>query len=871
MRPAIVELRELSKKDVLQLTEVLSRRPDYGIARPSNRWLNGQKEKVDGLPKTLLNTKNRLQRFGIDMLTKLDKHQEDEDKVLPPRAILCHAHERLNQFLIREIFLALTSEVSGDYMSALREWPGKNPAISAFLTRLDSIHAFWVSRKVFEDLFGTSPHDDRFVRIESSCEACILAAIGANGQILADLFAWVKVRMDDVKNFNRDAKRVGNGREDDNEVEVRGRAESVAAELVQIWPSISKLSADKQKAARKGKGTYRQMLRTKGDDSDHVTEARGADRGFNIRLPQTNLESAALQRNMAELHNVSDAASVYRDGTVVDVRGMYTDSVIADFQRLGLDLQNRAGQDTARTGAPASPADASVNRSAAEGQPAAPNTQHHASRNNDDRNEQDDTYQHEYDERDYAEEAASVLKVQSWYQQQAFSTTKTNLGNLDTESVHPAFATNRSALPEALDIRRDKRAESYQPARKGWEQPVREAEPEILHPNADARSEWEDASVYTTADAFESVNLAGQPPMPQIPSRYTDSQRGRSDLPHVDTTSSVPGLSSVPSLSPDRGSNRTFSPHSSSRGGREDPFEYDEQQQRPPPQPPMPGPADFASRPPERPPQTKADRRKYLFHDDESVAASHLTMTNKKYLRQNKGKIKEVPVEVNPFVRKESKRVKRDGEMMSPISPRFAGTGGGISGGGPPRPQYEGYAALNREAEERARRAHDEPMSPRSGGNRSNTSSNARPRYEGYAALNREAEERARRTANRNDDAPLSPRSGGSRSNTAANERPRHEGYAALNREAEERAARDAARSRGQVYPYSPNVDTPPTPRFGSPRMMDQGRGGRNWGDNASEVRPIDSASNVAWRKDSQATTTLGDFIDSHRNHDRRR
>ncbi|ETS79933.1 hypothetical protein PFICI_07462 [Pestalotiopsis fici W106-1] len=846
----VVQLRELRPDACRELAGVLCRRPDYGIARPSARWLSRQEEKIEALPKVLLNP-GKLKRKWFESISKLENRLGEylpesipnTGRVVPPSAVLCPSHERLNCYLIRNIFFAVTKEVSGDYMDALRECPGKNPAVSAFLTRIDSLHAFWVDREVFQKMFGASPHDDRFVRIESNCEACILAAIGANGQILADLYGWLKVRRKHVRDFNRAAKSNGTKREEPvylhrlvrlwiehlkkaDRDEVRRRGGDISAELIRIWPSVKRDYKKKKKAAGKANGDTYQEIRTNKDGSKKIVQVRGQDHGFNIRLPRTNVESAALQRNMAGLHHVSDARSVYRDGTVIDDEGMYTDSVIADFQRLGIDLQDRAGQANARPGAPASQRDGFANRFAGEVPPPLPND--YLARmedDDDDDDKEDETYQHEYDERDYAEEAASVLKVQNWYQQQAFNATKTNLSSLDAGSIHPAFATNRSALPEALDIRKDQRVESYQPARKGWQKPERDIDEPVLHsPGADARSEWEDASVYTTADAFESVNLAGAPPMPQIPSQYRYDQRSRRDLPPIDTNSSVPGLSSIPDLYPDRGSSQAFSPQSS-RGPREDPFEYDGRKR-----PSGPDPEPF-SRPPPRPPQTKADRRKYLFHDDDSVAASHLTITNKKYLRQNKGRIKEVPVEANPFVRKESKRVKRDDggdvEMTSPMSPHSRG--GSSRGGG-----YD----------------------------------DGRPRYEGYAALNREAEERARRAAsNRYDDEPVRPRSGGSRSNTTYSTGPRYEGYAALNREAEERSARDT-RSRDHVYPYSPDTDTPPTSRLGSPRT-DQGRGG--WGDDASEIRPIDSASNMAWRKDSHATTTLGDFIDSHRSHERRR
>ncbi|KAK9795627.1 hypothetical protein SCARD494_04598 [Seiridium cardinale] len=782
MRPAVVQLRDLSQDDIREITRLLSRRPDYGIARPSARWLSRQEEKIEELPRILLTSKNMIHRLAISLVWKHDKRQKDANKLLPPSAILCHSHERLNPFLIRSIFLAFINEVSGDHMSALRVWPGKNPRVAAFLTRVDSLHAFWTSKEAFQALFGTAPHDDRYVRITNNCEACILAAIGANGRILADIYGWLTVRRDDNKKFNEEARARGETRrkrgiyllrmidawikhlkpEDGNDV--RRRGDEIAAELRHIWVPINKVRSEIMTQRRIERVNDREIRPSK-DGRAQMIEAHGRSLGFGIPLPRTDLEAAALQRNMAGLHKNLDNLSVYREDTVINGdQGRHSEEIFPNFQQQGPRLQEPPGELYRRPGAPGpyrtsgllsaeQPRESSVDRPAAK---ASSPYQHQI--DEDELYEKDETYQHEYDERDYFAEKESVNKVQSWYAMQAMNATKTNLNNLDRESIHPALQrpmTSTSAVPPPLHLRNGERVVSYQPARAEWEDlggDNLDEQPD----NSDAQSVWTDKSVYTTADAFDAVNLSSPPPIPEIPAPFRADYNIRDRTPTVSTP--------LPNLSPDQGNGRTFAAKPSHRtnSSRRDDHSASQSPHH-----------DAFTRPPPRPPQTKAGRRKYLFHDDDSDTASHLTQTNKKYLRQYKGKIKEVPPEANPFVRQDSKRLKRpaerDEEEISPTS-RSKGQ----------QDKFEGYAALNREAEERTRHP---------------------AKYQAYAQHN---------------NAPPTPRA------TRQNHGPSNQ---------------------------SANIQE------------------AQWGNsNDEDIRPLDSASNIAWkRRASDNVTTWGGFINQSR------
>ncbi|KAI1158920.1 hypothetical protein F5B18DRAFT_61413 [Nemania serpens] len=183
-------IRDLSDEHIVQITTLLARRPEYGIAIPSRRWLQRQEEKISHLPKEL-SRPSTWKRIAIKIAETIDPNSVD------PRAILCTTHSTLNPFVIRKLFIALAYEVTV-HTDPLRSWQGRvsSPELSAFVGRLDSITALWTEPQLFNEVYGLTPFEGSRVFVQSQCEACCLAAVGASGQALADLRAALIDRME---------------------------------------------------------------------------------------------------------------------------------------------------------------------------------------------------------------------------------------------------------------------------------------------------------------------------------------------------------------------------------------------------------------------------------------------------------------------------------------------------------------------------------------------------------------------------------------------------------------------------------------------------------------------------------------------------
>lgn len=62
-----------------------------------------------------------------------------------------------------------------------------NPEVRAWLQRLRTLNSLWLSPDLYRTFSRSTPGDKRFERVESGCEACILAAVGGNVQAILDL------------------------------------------------------------------------------------------------------------------------------------------------------------------------------------------------------------------------------------------------------------------------------------------------------------------------------------------------------------------------------------------------------------------------------------------------------------------------------------------------------------------------------------------------------------------------------------------------------------------------------------------------------------------------------------------------------------
>lgn len=173
MRPPHL-LRNLKLKNVQKLAELLSLPPMLQPTDPS--WLRAQKSLIDKISLKLLKPDALLLRLAMHL------------PGTPPKAILCKTHKPLNPYLIHDIFLLVTAEVTTQ-LSTLTSAAELPESIRVFVKRLQSINSLWVSAEAYRVSFQAMPDEERYERIEGDCEACILARIGGSEQMVCGLRA----------------------------------------------------------------------------------------------------------------------------------------------------------------------------------------------------------------------------------------------------------------------------------------------------------------------------------------------------------------------------------------------------------------------------------------------------------------------------------------------------------------------------------------------------------------------------------------------------------------------------------------------------------------------------------------------------------
>lgn len=182
------------------LTNLLALPPQSGTALPSRRWLSSQSHAVPSLPKPVLRPSNLFERLAV----KLSESYAPE--ALPAAAELCSAHRGLHPWVVRGLFGLLAGEVTvrcdrlRRYVSENAEGEEKGgerlEVVKRVLGVLSSVNALWLEEEHFATLFGEQAGPWRKLRrVESGCEACILAAVGARGEVLAALRANLLARM----------------------------------------------------------------------------------------------------------------------------------------------------------------------------------------------------------------------------------------------------------------------------------------------------------------------------------------------------------------------------------------------------------------------------------------------------------------------------------------------------------------------------------------------------------------------------------------------------------------------------------------------------------------------------------------------------
>ncbi|GAP89774.1 hypothetical protein SAMD00023353_3600710 [Rosellinia necatrix] len=497
-------IEDLTDDQVGRITKLLARRPEYGISIPTRKWLQRQEEKIESLPKALLRP-SVLRRIAMKIVDSIDPN------IVDPQAILCKTHSNLNPFLVRRLFIAIAYEVTV-YTDTLRSWPGRSWAfeLSAFVGRLDSIAALWTEPELFQTIYGQAPFDSHHIFVQSSCEACCVAAIGANGRALADLRASLVDRIE-----RRKAKASGKeprlyrvveawidqlrkgGEEKNRADECRKMSEATLVELRRVRPNLQAWRINLKKTQSELRAAQRpvftQLKRTSSGAQITPLSTAGHHRRTRNGIPiaLTDVERAEEHRRAAAMAGDS-SESVYRPESVDGVSE--------------LNFRQQNAKDPILLGTPTGVGGRPVN-------PEPPRTsglsdelprQSFLNRFGSELPLADDNAGANQRENDVDPMEVSRAKVQQWWTNR-LSHVQVDLDKGDAKParsmVHPAFRPQdgmlaKSAIPAPLDLK------------KGGH-------------SAATSAVWTDCSVYTLdPDATQQPVADNAPPVPRIPSAF---------------------------------------------------------------------------------------------------------------------------------------------------------------------------------------------------------------------------------------------------------------------------------------------------------------------------------------------------------------
>ncbi|KAH9223165.1 hypothetical protein DL95DRAFT_498134 [Leptodontidium sp. 2 PMI_412] len=169
--PPISLIEDLRMKDTEKLTQLLVLSP---LTDPHPVWLQEQADFIRTLPPKLKRPKTLFPRLTMAIPFRTQG------------AHLCPAHKSLNPYLIRRIFLQVSAECT-TRLTRLAENRFLPTNIAIHVKTLQMANSLWMSPDLYRVTFQCQPEDKRFDRIASDCEACILATVGGNIQILKEL------------------------------------------------------------------------------------------------------------------------------------------------------------------------------------------------------------------------------------------------------------------------------------------------------------------------------------------------------------------------------------------------------------------------------------------------------------------------------------------------------------------------------------------------------------------------------------------------------------------------------------------------------------------------------------------------------------
>ncbi|KAK0389215.1 hypothetical protein NLU13_2790 [Sarocladium strictum] len=200
-------LLDIEPKDLKNLTKLLTMPKWVDPRAPDKEWRRDQRRRMDRLDYRLLKPRDLLTRAAL----KLGKQKIP---YFPEPAPLCKLHDELDPRVVHNLMLMVANECTlraDKYRHACRYPTPKihhvalPPEIEDWIDRLDRVTAQRLGGAyAFAEILRYMPKLSLSARMKGcTCEACLLAYIGGNDRVLADLWAGVKFREDSYKVHHR--------------------------------------------------------------------------------------------------------------------------------------------------------------------------------------------------------------------------------------------------------------------------------------------------------------------------------------------------------------------------------------------------------------------------------------------------------------------------------------------------------------------------------------------------------------------------------------------------------------------------------------------------------------------------------------------
>ena len=168
----------VSRAQIDQFTSIVRLPPGCAI---TSSWLEEQQQAILHLQPSLLKSKN----LAIRMIERFSHD----------RAELCYQHRKLNPLVIRKLFECIQLECT------TRMTPFENSssapkdfAIQQWRKRVISINSLWTEEETFYHVHQAKSGDPIHQQVKGDCEACLLATIGGDQQMLMDLYTCANSR-----------------------------------------------------------------------------------------------------------------------------------------------------------------------------------------------------------------------------------------------------------------------------------------------------------------------------------------------------------------------------------------------------------------------------------------------------------------------------------------------------------------------------------------------------------------------------------------------------------------------------------------------------------------------------------------------------